>query len=99
LASFDFQFPVVDHSCELENDDEFERMRVEIDISDDLPDEETLKEAGDIPIFDSEGNARSFKSLYDGDMALGEQQLVIFVRHFYCGVCSPTYPLSHLSQH
>jgi hypothetical protein len=86
LASFDFQFSAVDHSCELESEDNFAQLQEEINISDDLPDKETLSEAGDIPIYDSEGNARSFRSLYSGDLAIGEQQLVIFVRHFYCGV-------------
>jgi hypothetical protein len=86
LASFDFQFDVPDHSCEIENDDDFARLGGEIDISDDLPTEEILEEAGDIPIYDSEGNEKPFKSLYSGDSAIGEQQLVIFVRHFYCGV-------------
>jgi hypothetical protein len=88
LASFDFQFDLPDHACDLENDDDFARLGEEIEISDDLPTEEILDEAGDIPIYDSLGNVKPFKSLYSGDTAIGEQQLVIFVRHFFCGVSS-----------
>ncbi|KAF2404690.1 hypothetical protein EJ06DRAFT_215991 [Trichodelitschia bisporula] len=55
--------------------------------SDTLPSARALAEAGEIPLFDSEGNERKFRSLYEGDDAIGEQQLIIFVRHFYCGAC------------
>ncbi|KAF2666078.1 hypothetical protein BT63DRAFT_416499 [Microthyrium microscopicum] len=52
-----------------------------------LPSDEELKIAGAIPIFDSNGNSRPFKSLYEGPTSIGEQQLVVFVRHFFCGAC------------
>jgi hypothetical protein len=51
-----------------------------------LPSDEELEKAGNVSIFDAEGNSRPFKSLYSGSQAIGEQQLVIFVRHFFCGV-------------
>jgi hypothetical protein len=50
------------------------------------PSQQALELAGDISIFDAEGNSRPFRSLYEGPRAIGEQQLVIFVRHFFCGV-------------
>ena len=54
-----------------------------------LSSEATLEEAGNVPIFDADGNSRPFKSLYAGNQAIGEQQLIIFVRHFFCGVSLP----------
>jgi hypothetical protein len=86
FASFDFQFRSLDHSSEFASDEALARYPGEIDITDNLPNKATLDEAGDILIYDSEGNSRSFKSLYSGDSAIGDQQLVVFVRHFYCGV-------------
>jgi len=59
------------------------------DLSDDCPSRETLAEAGKIPIYDADGSSRPFSSLYEGDLAIGEQQLIIFVRHFFCGVRNP----------
>jgi hypothetical protein len=56
-----------------------------------LPSEATLEEAGNVPIFDADGNSRPFKSLYSGNQAIGEQQLIIFVRHFFCGVSWPSH--------
>jgi hypothetical protein len=76
----------LDHSCEIDLETYFEQFRDEFDITDNCPDATMLEEAGEIPIYDSEGNSRPFKSLYSGDEAIGEQQLVIFVRHFFCGV-------------
>jgi hypothetical protein len=55
-----------------------------------LPDQEVLDAAAEIPIFDERGNSRLFSSIYEGPQAIGEQQLIIFVRHFYCGVRSST---------
>jgi hypothetical protein len=54
------------------------------------PSQEALDRAGDVSIFDAEGNSRPFRSLYEGPRAIGEQQLIIFVRHFFCGV-SPSH--------
>jgi hypothetical protein len=50
------------------------------------PTQEALDSAGAIPIFDEDGNSRLFSSIYDGPNAIGDQQLIIFVRHFFCGV-------------
>lgn len=77
---------IADTSCELESEAYFEELRANIDITDAFPDSAKLEEAGSIPIYDSGGNSRPFASLYSGDDAIGEQQLVIFVRHFFCGV-------------
>lgn len=71
---------------EPESDQMFEQFKEQINISDNLPDAQAVESAGEIPIFDSEGNSRPFKSIYSGELAIGEQQMVLFVRHFFCGV-------------
>lgn len=55
--------------------------------SDKAPPPEKWISAGDLPIYDSEGTSRAFKTLYTGPDAIGDRQLIIFVRHFFCGAC------------
>lgn len=76
--------------CGIDPDDFFTQFRDDIDVSDELPSRETLQKAGELPIYDAQGNSRPFKSIYSGDDVIGERQLVLFVRHFYCGVSSPS---------
>jgi len=75
------------YECHFNIDDYFDQFRDDLDISDDYPERDRLEEAGDVLIYDSEGNSRPFKTIYSGDLAIGEQQMVIFVRHFFCGAC------------
>jgi hypothetical protein len=75
-----------DYECSFDYEDYFEKIQHEIDISDSRPGDSMLAAAGKIPIFDSDGKGRPFSSIYSGDTAIGEQQMVIFVRHFFCGV-------------
>jgi hypothetical protein len=75
-----------DYDCDFDYEDYFEKIQHEIDISDSRPDDSILGQAGRIPIFDSDGKGRPFSSIYSGDTAIGEQQMIIFVRHFFCGV-------------
>lgn len=58
----------------------------DIELSDDCPSRRILAEAGKVPIYDADGSSRPFSTLYEGELAIGEQQLIIFVRHFFCGV-------------
>ncbi|KAM0421285.1 hypothetical protein ACHAPT_011007 [Fusarium lateritium] len=51
------------------------------------PSIEELKAVEEIPVFDSNGVKRSFRSLYSGPESSG-RVLVVFVRHFLCGACS-----------
>ncbi|CAK4032469.1 Hypothetical predicted protein [Lecanosticta acicola] len=51
-----------------------------------LPDPKTLAEAGELPIKDENGNEVAFKTLY-ADKPAHERQLIIFIRHFFCGSC------------
>ncbi|EON63521.1 hypothetical protein W97_02749 [Coniosporium apollinis CBS 100218] len=74
-------------ACTLDPEDWFSRFRGDLDISDELPSKKTLREAAGIPIFAADGTSRAFGSLYEGDNVIGERQLVLFVRHFYCGAC------------
>jgi hypothetical protein len=52
-----------------------------------LPDEQTWKEAGELMIKDEHGKEVPFKSLYENQG--NTQQLIIFIRHFFCGVRFP----------
>lgn len=58
-----------------------------------LPDSKTLEEAGELMIKDKDGNQIPFHSLYTNKPA-GQRQLIIFVRHFFCGVSTRPYPFS-----
>jgi hypothetical protein len=49
-----------------------------------IPEVQTLAEAGELEILDEQGNKLPFKSLYvDRD-----RSLIVFIRHFFCGVRS-----------
>lgn len=55
--------------------------------SDECPDGATLAAVQDMLIYDEEGNAHPFGSLYDPEKTTNERQLIIFIRHFFCGAC------------
>jgi len=65
-----------------------------VDVNDDLLSEETLAKIADYSLLDVNGKQVPFRSLYEGTN--GEKKnhkvLVVFVRHFYCGVCSKSDP-------
>jgi hypothetical protein len=48
-----------------------------------LPDASTLKKVGELPVKDENGKEIQFKSLYEDKPG---RQLIVFIRHFYCGV-------------
>jgi hypothetical protein len=62
-----------------------------VEVNDNVPSEEKIANIADFPVLDVNGKKVPFRSLYEG--ANGEKKnhkvLVIFVRHFYCGVISP----------
>ncbi|KAK3670465.1 hypothetical protein LTR78_009706 [Recurvomyces mirabilis] len=58
-----------------------------IAVSDECPDRATLAAVYDLPIYAADGTSRPFGSLYDPAYSLHSRQLVLFVRHFYCGAC------------
>ncbi|KAF2857371.1 hypothetical protein K470DRAFT_202504, partial [Piedraia hortae CBS 480.64] len=55
--------------------------------SDEQPDRALLASVYDIPLYDAEGVAVPFGSLFDPVYALHQRQLFLFIRHFYCGAC------------
>ena len=59
----------------------------EIDQGDECPGPATMYEIRDIPVYDGDGASRPFFSLYDPLFTSHKRQLIIFVRHFYCGSC------------
>ncbi|UPK92508.1 hypothetical protein LCI18_003443 [Fusarium solani-melongenae] len=68
--------------CELKQEDD------PIGPSNDTPPSlEELKAVEDIPVFDSKGAERPFKSLYSGPGS-SSRVLVVFVRHFHCSTSS-----------
>lgn len=84
--------PSIEHSCNFDSDDWFGRFRDDLDVSDECPDRGTLAAAGEVPLYDAHGNMRPFKTFFTGLDAIGDRQLIIFIRHFYCGV-SFAFPL------
>ncbi|KAF2227535.1 AhpC/TSA antioxidant enzyme-domain-containing protein [Elsinoe ampelina] len=76
-----------DDSCQFDTNDWFAQFDGQLDISDDPPSREALQSAGEIPVYDAAGNSRPFKSLYSLGDVVGDRQLIIFIRHFYCGAC------------
>ncbi|KAK3044870.1 hypothetical protein LTS18_000134, partial [Coniosporium uncinatum] len=44
-------------------DEQLNQFRDDLDISDECPTKETLKRAGEVPIYDADGNSMPFKNL------------------------------------
>jgi len=86
----------MDHSCNFDTDDWFGRFREDLDVSDDCPDRGTLAAAGEVPLYDTYGNMRPFRTFFTGLDAIGDRQLIIFIRHFYCGACQAY--IKHLAE-
>ncbi|KZT02065.1 uncharacterized protein LAESUDRAFT_662670 [Laetiporus sulphureus 93-53] len=47
-----------------------------------LPDDKTVREASKVTVYDASGNPVEFGSLFRG-----QKTIVVFIRHFFCGVC------------
>ncbi|KAK8151220.1 AhpC/TSA antioxidant enzyme-domain-containing protein, partial [Phyllosticta citrichinensis] len=56
------------------------------DLSQDLPSQQTVDECAEEHVFGADRKSRKFKSLYAGE-GIATRQLIIFVRHFFCGHC------------
>ncbi|KAI7342635.1 hypothetical protein KC354_g16183 [Hortaea werneckii] len=69
----------------------FARFRSDPDLSltasDACPDRATLAAVYDLPIHQADGTAQPFGTLFDPAYALHQRQMLIFIRHFYCGAC------------
>jgi hypothetical protein len=60
----------------------------EVPSNDKLPSADAIRKVEDYVILDNKGEKHSFKSIYDGPESTG-RVLVIFIRHFFCGVTKP----------
>ncbi|KAF2102452.1 hypothetical protein NA57DRAFT_7658, partial [Rhizodiscina lignyota] len=58
----------------------------DLDVSNTLPTADVLKKCAELPVYDADGKQHSFKSLVEGDGS-GSKHMVIFIRHFFCGIC------------
>jgi hypothetical protein len=56
-----------------------------VDVNNDLPTEKDLQKVGDLLVLDAQGQSRPFKELYNAPH-VAPRQLIIFIRHFFCGV-------------
>lgn len=57
----------------------------ELSTTNELPQDATIKKIEDYVVLDKHGKTHTFKSLYNGKN-VARRVLVIFVRHFFCGV-------------
>lgn len=63
-----------------------EEFQGEVQTTNELPTIETLRKIEAYNVLDSDGKSHSFKSLYAGRNS-ARRVLIIFIRHFFCGVC------------
>ncbi len=59
----------------------------DIKVSTSLPSKSTLEKTADLLVFDVDGKTVPFKSLYWSDARESTKVMIIFIRHFFCGVC------------
>lgn len=57
----------------------------QIATNDEIPSDATLAKVEDYVVFDKHGKSHTFKSLYNSPNG-ARRVLVVFVRHFFCGV-------------
>lgn len=62
----------------------------DIKVNNKAPTKEQLEKVADIPVLDVNKKSHTFKSLYADNEHGPRRVLVVFVRHFFCGVGSPS---------
>lgn len=62
-----------------------------VDVNNELPTEKDLARVGDLLVLDAKGQSRPFKELYNAPH-VAPRQLIIFIRHFFCGVSKVSNP-------
>ena len=67
-----------------------------VDVNDDLPDENLMKKVDDTLLLDANRVSRPFSDLYRGP-GVAPRHLIIFIRHFFCGVSTSFLP-SNMAQ-
>ncbi|KAL6711478.1 hypothetical protein ACN47E_004412 [Coniothyrium glycines] len=65
---------------------EHEEFEGTVDVNDDLPTAKDLEKVEDFLLLDAQGQSRPFKDLYQAPL-VAPRQLIIFIRHFFCGNC------------
>jgi hypothetical protein len=68
----------------------------DIDTNNTIPSQALLKSIENFPVLDKDGKSRPFRSLYTGPN-VHRRVLIIFVRHFFCGVSIPLFSIPILS--
>lgn len=53
------------------------------------PSGDVIKKAGEVTIHNAEAKSVLFKSLYNADNGQRKRVMIIFIRHFFCGVSPP----------
>ena len=76
-----------DRALHAQPDPATQEFRGDIKVSAALPSKSTLEKIADLSVFDVDGKSLAFKSLYWPDGNASEKVLIIFIRHFFCGVC------------
>lgn len=56
-----------------------------LDTTNQIPSDETIQKINNFVVLDSDGKSYTFESLYNGPNS-PRRVLLIFVRHFFCGV-------------
>lgn len=76
-----------DRAGNAQSDPGAQEFRGDIKVSAALPSRSALEKIADLSVFDVDGNSIPFKSLYWSDSDDSKRVLIIFIRHFFCGVC------------
>lgn len=63
----------------------------DVQTNNNLPAPETLRKLGKYTVLDESGKSHTFKSLYTGPN-VARRVLIIFIRHFFCGVSHSSLP-------
>lgn len=58
----------------------------DIKVTTRLPSKEDVERVAELPVFDRDGGKHTFKSLYADNENGPRRVLIIFIRHFFCGV-------------
>ena len=72
-------------ACDLPETKEQKDFSGEVETNNDLPSVETQRKIENYVVLDRHGKTHTFKSLYSG-RSVARRVLVIFIRHFFCGV-------------
>lgn len=69
----------------------------EVNTNDDIPSQATLRKVENLSVLDENGRAILFKDLYSGTN-VARRVLIIFIRHFFCGVSVDSSPSPKLCE-